>query len=121
MIELIIPKLPMRYKETTENFYALLGFEVLQNEFPHYLMMKKETVEIHFFEYQDLIPAANYGQIYIRCSNLEKLYKHYIEIGVKIHPAGSLQKKHWNQTEFSILDPDHNLITFGETSLAASE
>lgn len=104
----------MRDKKTTENFYISLGFEILQDGFPNYLMLKKTSAEIHFFEYKDLKPSDNYGQIYIRCSNVEKLYQEYIELGIGIHPAGSLRKKPWGQNEFSILDPDHNLITFGK-------
>jgi hypothetical protein len=35
-----------------------------------------------------------------------------------IHPAGHLQTKPWGQKEFSILDPDNNLLTFGEQAPA---
>ncbi|MDQ1095538.1 MULTISPECIES: bleomycin resistance protein [Chryseobacterium] len=114
MIQQIIPKLPMRQKEITERFYNALGFETSQNDFHQYLMMKNGAVEIHFFEFKGLIPEENYGQIYVRCSALEALYQHYTERGIEIHPAGSLSSKPWGQKEFSILDPDHNLITFGE-------
>lgn len=34
--------------------------------------------------------------------------------GVSIHPNGTLSKKPWGQKEFSLLDPDNNLLTFGE-------
>lgn len=116
MIESIIPKLPMRQKAITEKFYTDLGFETSQGGFPHYLMMKNGTVEIHFFEFKDLVPEQNYGQIYLRCSGLEELYTLYIERGINIHPAGSLSSKPWGQKEFSILDPDNNLITLGEAT-----
>jgi hypothetical protein len=33
---------------------------------------------------------------------------------VEIHPHGLLQLKPWGQKEFSLLDPDNNLLTFGE-------
>jgi len=33
---------------------------------------------------------------------------------VSIHPDGNLEAKPWGQKEFSILDPDNNLLTFGE-------
>ena len=33
----------------------------------------------------------------------------------KIHPNGSLEIKPWGQKEFSVLDPDNNLLTFGES------
>jgi hypothetical protein len=37
-----------------------------------------------------------------------------IKNGVSIHPNGSLEIKPWKQKEFSILDSDYNLLTFGE-------
>lgn len=112
----IIPKLPMRNKELTRNFYENLGFKASENDFPGYLMMKNEAVEIHFFEFIDLIPGENYGQVYIRSSEIETLYTRCLERDVEIHPAGGLSKKSWGQKEFSILDPDKNLIIFGQPS-----
>jgi hypothetical protein len=34
---------------------------------------------------------------------------------MEIHPNGKLQTKPWGQKEFSILDPDNNLLTFGQS------
>lgn len=34
---------------------------------------------------------------------------------VDIHPAGHLKAKPWGQKEFSLLDPDNNLLTFGQS------
>ena len=34
--------------------------------------------------------------------------------GIVKHPNGPLETKPWGQKEFSILDPDNNLLTFGE-------
>ena len=31
-----------------------------------------------------------------------------------IHPNGALQTHSWGMREFSLLDPDHNLLTFGQ-------
>jgi hypothetical protein len=69
---------------------------------------------LHFFEFKNLVPAENYGQIYIRTTSIENLYNTFIENKVPIHPNGNLAEKPWGQKEFSILDPDSNLITFGE-------
>jgi hypothetical protein len=32
-----------------------------------------------------------------------------------IHPNGKLQNKPWGQREFALLDPDNNLLTFGQS------
>lgn len=114
MMTAIIPKLPMRNKELTTNYYSQLGFEVSHNDFEGYLMMMKDTLEIHFFEFRDILPSENYGQIYIRCSDIDEIYKTCREKSVAIHPAGDLTEKPWRQKEFSLLDPDNNLITFGQ-------
>ena len=112
----IHPKLPMRSKNTTQKFYENLGFHNLGSEdFEAYLMMKKDKIEIHFFEFKDLNPLENYGQIYIRTTKIKELYEDFQKREIEIHPNGKLQLKPWMQLEFSILDPDNNLITFGES------
>ena len=109
----IIPKLPMRNKEVSKNFYIdLLEFKEIGNpNFKEYMMVSKENIEIHFFEFKDLNPLENYGQIYIRTEEIQEIYQSIISKNIKVHP---LEKKPWRQIEFSILDPDHNLITFGQ-------
>ena len=106
----------MRNKTETKNFYInLLNFEEI-NDYGDYLLLKKDEVEIHFFEFKELNPPENYGMIYLRVSKIEELYKTFIENGVSIHLNGKLETKPWQQKEFSILDPDSNLLTFGENA-----
>ena len=116
MLTDIHPKLPMRNKTVTKDFYlSKLGFNQLGNiDYEGYLMVRKDDIQIHFFEFSDLDPTENYGQVYIRTNNIGALYKSMQENNISIHPAGSLQTKPWGQKEFSILDPDNNLLTFGE-------
>lgn len=112
----IHPKLPMRNKAITRDFYVnAFGFEELGDpHFMPYLMLRKDGIELHFFEHKNLNPLENYGQIYIRTLNIDALYSQLHEKGVAIHPNGSMQIKPWGQKEFSLLDPDHNLLTIGE-------
>ena len=115
MLTSINPKLPMRNKAVTSDFFKKLGFtKVGTADYDDYLMVEKDAVEIHFFEFKELNPKENYGQIYIRTNDIDNLYKSFLDAGVKIHPAGHLEIKSWKQKEFSILDPDHNLLTFGQ-------
>ena len=116
MYTAIHPKLPMRSKSVTQQFYVgKLGFrQTSSNDYADYLMISKDNVEIHFFEFRDLDPKENYGQVYIRMSDIDELYRFLQDNNVEIHPAGHLQIKPWGQKEFSILDPDNNLLTFGE-------
>jgi catechol 2,3-dioxygenase-like lactoylglutathione lyase family enzyme len=96
MLISIHPKLPMRNKQRTKDYYVeQLGFQYYANsDYEDYLILKKDEVEIHFFLFKEFDPATNYGQVYIR-----------------VKP---LQAKPWGQKEFALLDPDHNLLTFGE-------
>ena len=110
----IIPKLPMRNIMRTKDFYIdQLGFE-LQSDYGNYLLIKKDGIELHFFEFESLNPNENYGQVYIRVNDIDKLYNQLIEDSVPIHPNGKLEDKPWGQKEFSLLDPDNNLLTFGQ-------
>jgi len=112
----INPKLPMRDKVATRDFYLeKLGFtEFGSANFDGYLMVEKDAIQIHFFEFKDLDPKENYGQVYIRTNDIDKLYQSMSDNKVEIHPSGHLAAKPWGQKEFSLLDPDNNLLTFGE-------
>lgn len=115
MLTAINPKLPMRDKSATKAFYIdQLGFSEI-GDYGDYLLLKKDTIEIHFFEFRDLNPKENYGQVYIRTNEIEKLYQSFLDKNVSIHPNAPLQSKPWGQKEFALLDPDHNLLTFGES------
>ena len=118
MLTDIIPKLPMRNKLITLDFYTnLLGFKkVGTSDYDGYLMLKKDETEIHFFEFASLNPLENYGQVYIRVNHIEAQYESFISNKAPIHPNGTLGIRPWGQKEFSILDPDNNLLTFGESA-----
>lgn len=118
MLTAIHPKLPMRDKTVTREFYQnRLAFEVYgQADYEGYLMLRKDHVQLHFFEFKDLDPNENYGQVYIRTDDIDTLYNDFLENKTGIHPNGQLQVKPWGQKEFSILDPDNNLLTFGQAT-----
>jgi hypothetical protein len=115
MLTNINPKLPMRDKVLTKNFYVnQLNFKAL-GEYPEYLIVAKDNIEIHFFEFKDLDPRENYGQVYIRADDIEVFYQSLLANKITIHPNGDLQLKPWGQKEFSLLDPDNNLLIFGQS------
>ncbi len=107
----------MRDKAATKSFYLnQLGFQVFGSaDFEGYLMLQKDNIQIHFFEFKGLDPKENYGQVYIRTDNIDALYQSLIRNKTTIHPNGQLQVKPWGQKEFSLLDPDNNLLTFGQS------
>ena len=77
-------------------------------------MMERDGLQIHFFAFPDLNPAENYGQIYLRTGHINALYQSFLDQQIPIHPNGGLQVKPWGQKEFALLDPDNNLLTFGQ-------
>ena len=54
--------------------------------------------------------------LYIRCSEIENLYQNLLDNQVEIHPNGPLETKPLGQKEFSLIDPNGTLLTFGESS-----
>lgn len=118
MLTAIHPKLPMRNKAVTREYYiGKLEFRQLGSmDYEGYLMLEKDDIEIHFFEFRELDPQENYGQVYIRTNDIDKLYQSMLDRKIPIHPAGHLKTKPWGQKEFSLVDPDNNLLTFGQSA-----
>ncbi|QNF34752.1 VOC family protein [Adhaeribacter swui] len=118
MISKVIPKLPFIDKQQTLAFYVdQLGFQ-LQSDYGDYLIIDLHEVELHFFAYPNLEPAKSDFMIYLRVDTaIEKLYQQIQTAGVLIHPNGSLKRKLWHQKEFSVIDPNGTLLTFGQAAV----
>ena len=112
MLLAVHPKLPMRSKAATRHFYTQqLGFtDIGQVDYPDYLMLRRDEVEIHFFSFSDLDPATNDGQVYIRVTDIDTLYAACQTAGIRL---SDLKTMPWKQKEFSTWDPDNNVLTFG--------
>jgi catechol 2,3-dioxygenase-like lactoylglutathione lyase family enzyme len=117
MLTNVNPKLPMRNKAATKDFYVnKLGFRNVGNsDYDGYLMVEKDNIEIHFFEFKEIESNGNYAGVYIRTTDIDNLYQSLLDNKVTIHPNGALQTKPWGQREFALLDPDNNLLTFGQS------
>jgi uncharacterized glyoxalase superfamily protein PhnB len=115
MITSVIPKLPFITKQQTIDFYVQLGFTV-QADYGDYVIMKETHVVLHFFSYPTLQPGKSDFMIYLTvAADIEKLYQNFQATGIAIHPNGALEDKMWQQREFSILDPNGTLLTFGQS------
>ena len=114
MLTDIHPKLPMRDKTITRDFYIrqLEFTEFGSADYPFYLMLQKDHIQIHFFEFKELDPKENYGQVYIRTDDIEAWYQFVKSRNLQYK---NLEPKPWGQREFSILDPDNNLLTIGQS------
>ena len=107
----------MSNKAVTKDYYVnKLNFELFgDHDFDGYLMVYKDNVQIHFFEFKQLDKKENYGQVYIRTNDIDTLYQSLLDKKISIHPNGHLEAKSWGQKEFALLDPDNNLLTFGQS------
>ena len=116
MLTDINPKLPMRNKIITKDFYLnKQGFQEFGSaDYDGYLMVEKDSVQIHFFEFKELDPKENYGQVYIRTNDIDEWYQFIKSKNVN---STKPERKPWKQNEISILDPDNNLLTFGQSVL----
>ena len=54
------------------------------------------------------------GMCYIRVSGIDDLYNDIKNTGVQFSGNKEPQIMPWGQKEFSIIDNNHNLLTFGE-------
>jgi catechol 2,3-dioxygenase-like lactoylglutathione lyase family enzyme len=112
----IHPKLPMRNKSITKDFYVnKLGFEAI-GDYANYLLLRKDKIEVHFFLYEDLAVLEHDGMCYIRTDSIKDWYQLAVDRRLDIPELGHLREQPWGQKEFSLRDPDSNLLTFGEAN-----
>ncbi|MEO5983875.1 MAG: VOC family protein, partial [Ferruginibacter sp.] len=93
MLTNINPKLPMRNKPVTRDYYVnKLGFKYIgSDEFEEYLIVEKDNLQLHFFLFKTLNAKDNYGQVYIRTNDVDGLYQFMLDNNVDIHPNGHLE------------------------------
>ncbi|MDX2153252.1 MAG: VOC family protein [Bryobacteraceae bacterium] len=111
-----VPRIPANsVAETAAWFATHLGFrtEFLHPpEQPVYAGVARDKAELHIFP-MDIDPKESDFMVYLRVTGIEELYEEFKGRGL-IHPNGPLQSKPWGMREFSVLDPNGTLLTFGE-------
>ena len=116
--DLAIPTLPSRSVSNTVAFYKRLGFEGGVHEFNNsYAILCRGAVELHFFTYEELVPAESSAGCYIRVLDVEKIYRECLSIQLPklgIPRMEPLENKPWGLREFAIIDPDGNLLRIGQ-------
>ncbi len=107
-----IPKLASLDIARSLAFFERLGFE-RRGDYADYGIVVRDGVQIHFWLCHDpRIPTETACRIAVE--GIEALYQAYAALGV-IHPNGALDTKPWGVQEFSVLDPDGNLVTFQQS------
>ena len=101
----------IEFYETNLGFHATLHLE-------DYAILKRDSVEIHL----SLLahdPKTNNISCRIDVRGVTQLHERCRALG-SVQPNDSLTMKPWHRLEFSILDPDRNLITFAEVLAPAT-
>jgi hypothetical protein len=108
-----IPKLASLNIERSLTFFERLGFR-RKGAYPDYGIVERDGVQIHFWLCTDIrIPKETACRITVE--GIEQLFEAFSGENV-IHPNGKLARKPWGVWEFSILDPDGNLVTLQQTA-----
>jgi catechol 2,3-dioxygenase-like lactoylglutathione lyase family enzyme len=89
-----------------------LGFAVVHEAQGAYGIVERDGVELHFWACTDRAIAEATG-CRIRVRGIDALHARCAALGI-VHPNAPLGPRPWGGTEFAILDPDGNLITFHE-------
>ncbi len=95
-------------------FVSKLGFERMHAEQGVYGVVVRGSVSVHFWACSDKRIAEATG-CRVQVSDVKSLYEHCRSLNI-VHPNAPLEEKPWGTTEFAVLDPDGNLITFHEAS-----
>jgi catechol 2,3-dioxygenase-like lactoylglutathione lyase family enzyme len=117
--DIAIPTLPSRCVSDTLAFYQRLGFEGdILGDGGSYAILRRGTVELHFFAHAELRPAESSAGCYIRVLDVESIYHDFASAQLPrrgIPRQDPLEDKPWGMREFAIVDPDGNLLRIGQT------
>ncbi len=116
--DLAIPTLPCRSVSATVEFYRALGFEGGPHAFNRdYAVLRRGTVELHFFAHKELVPSKSSAGCYLRVADVESLYASFTAGSLPragIPRMERLETKPWGLREFAIVDPEGNLLRVGQ-------
>ncbi|MEO9824409.1 MAG: VOC family protein [Paracoccaceae bacterium] len=115
MLETTAPILPSRDFDATAAFYAKFGFEVT-GRYPQYLIIVRDKVELHFFEYPKHVPESSYHAAYIRSSDIDTFSAELVASDIPTHGIpryGAAEDKDWGMREAIVVDPDGTLLRIG--------
>lgn len=86
-------------------------------------ILRRDAVELHLWVPDGSAPGAEpylagSASCRVQVTEVDALHAHCARLGV-VHPNGPLTDTAWGTREFSVLDPDHNLITLYERLASA--
>ncbi len=116
--DLAIPTLPSRSLALTVAFYRRLGFEGGVHEFSDaYAILRRGSVELHFFAHPALVPAESCAGCYIRVNDVDLVHGAFAASPLPMRGIPRMdapETKPWGLREFALVDPDGNLLRIGQ-------
>lgn len=113
LITAIVPQLPSLNLERTSQFYRQkLGCREV-GRYPDLLLLKLNEQELHFWLTTN-DPLTSACSCYLRVQGIDSLYEKYAAVPGLLRAEHLLAQRPWGMKEFYILDPDGNLLKFGE-------
>jgi len=107
-----IPLLPVANVRRSIDFYVdVLDFKMGFNA-GEYGGVRRDAIEIHFWRTDDANLAQN-SSCRIEVTEIHQLYSDCRDRGV-VDPDNDIAAQTWGTTEFAVLDPDGNKLTFVE-------
>jgi catechol 2,3-dioxygenase-like lactoylglutathione lyase family enzyme len=118
-----VPIFPSRDLHETIAFYERLGFES-RGESPEtygYVILARGTIELHFWEDENVDPLTTDHSCYIRVADADALHAEWQAIGVepdsktgsRLMPPGDTD---YGLREFALVDRSGNLVRVGSTA-----
>lgn len=108
----IIAIFPVLDMKNAASFYRSLGFKVheyLDGEYAWVMDSSREV--LHLAVVEGLDRAANRAAAYLHVDDVDRWRATWVTAGVE---AGAVEDKSWGMREFSVRDPDGNLLRVGQ-------
>ncbi|MGY8526025.1 VOC family protein [Paracidovorax citrulli] len=106
-----IPVLASLDMARTLSFYeSVLGFETRNFGDSGYGIAVRDDTELHFWACEDRAIAEN-TSCYLRVDDIEAVHR---ELRARLPSLGEIVRTEWGMDELYVIDPDGNLIKFGQ-------
>ncbi|WP_217476153.1 bleomycin resistance protein [Stutzerimonas stutzeri] len=115
-IEATVPVLASLNLDESRDFYArYLGFEVLRQD-ADYLILARDSAELHFWRCTDPYLAEN-TSCYVRTRDCQALFDEFSRRGLPLQPP---VVQPWGMKELYVIDTHGNVLKFGENASITS-
>ena len=100
--------------KTADYYDKKLGFKVsaTRGDPPHYIIVERDGVEIHFSEREDTSEKLQPGHVYVTAAGVDAIYEEYTAKGLSIFLPP--EDKDHGKREFEIADCNGHFITVGQ-------